>query len=317
MPAPGTEVEIELDPTFKTTITNKDGGEGTEIDSDAGDHGGGAVTAEDILALKEELEAAKAERDAAKNRESTANARVSQTEQQARENATRLATEVNTRLEEQSAAIESGIVSTQGEIDALRNAAAKALEEGRWGDAAQANEDLADAKLRLREFSYQKGEIARHREAEKTRPKAPQLHPKTQAWIDSHQRFVSDPIYRQQALLGDAKARAAGLTPDSDKYFEMVEMETGDRKPETNNNEPPPKKESSPSASVAPVSRRSGGSDGGNGGGRQTIKLSSEQVDAADSMFGDPSSPMYIKDPKERYTYWFKQTERLKSEGRL
>lgn len=313
MPTLGSEVEIELDPTFKVTPASTE----TVIETEAPTEGG-AVSSDDILALKQELEAAKAEREAAKRGETVANARVAQTEQQARENAGRLHNEISTRLAEQAATIESGILSTQGEIDALRTSAAKALEEGRWADASQANEDLADAKLRLRELTYQKGEVARYAETAKNPPKQPQLHAKTQAWIDSHPKFVNDPVYRQQALLGDAKARAAGLTPDNDKYFEMVEMETGDRKPETNTS-PEPATTRTPAASpaVAPVTRRASATGGNDGGGRQVIKLSAEQVEAADSMFGDPSSPMYIKDPKERYTYWHSQSVRLKAEGRI
>ena len=325
MAAPGSEVEIELDPTFTRTPANTDksGGEGaSSLFQDDGDK---AITDDDIIALRDELKAAKAE--AKRNSEGrvASEARASQTEAKARENANRLAAEVNARIADQKSAIESGLIATQGEIDSLRDVATKALEEGRWGDAAKAQEDMADAKLRLREFAYSKGEIARQEVAARNRPAptAPAVSSKTQAWIASHPRFNTDSVYRATALLAHEKAVTEGIPIDSDEYFERVEMATGDRtaaaptKEVTGEGEGERSPTVTKQSGVAPVTRRSASSSSPSSSGRQTIKLSGDQVEAADSMFGDPSSLMYIKDPKERYTYWHTQQERLKAEGRM
>lgn len=321
MTTQASEVEIELDSGLTRTpvSTEQDGGEG-----DKALKSGSAISDDDIRALRADLENARKDRDAAKRGETVANTRVAQTEQQARENAARLANEVNARIEDQAATIESGLIAAQGEIDALRDGLAKALEENKWADAARIQEEMADAKLRMRELTYSKGEIARTKEAAKNAPKvqpqaAPGVGAKTQTWIAAHPKFNTDPSYRAKALWAHEEALAAGIPVESDEYFQKVEEMLGERKaaaaePTANDNddEPPP------SRGVAPVQRRAAPANGNdNGGGRKTIKLTSDQVEAADAMFGDPGSAMYIKDAKERYTYWHTQAERLKSEGRL
>lgn len=325
MPTPGSEIEIELDTSLVRTTKsdNQDGGEGASTD-------GGAITDTDILDLKKELEAAKAERDAAKRDVGAANTRVAQTEQQARETNARLAGEVSSRVEEQSATIESGIVSAQGEIDGLRDAVAAALEGGKWADAARLQEEMSDAKLRMRELVYQKGEVARYKDQIKNAPKtpvpqAPGVGAKTQSWINAHPRFNTDSVYRAKALLAHEECLEANIPVESEEYFKKVELMTGDRKadapvvPKTSasdEGDAPDGGVAIRSGGVAPVTRRA--ANGGNGdSGRKTIKLTGDQVEAADAMFGEPGTAMYIKDPKERYTYWHTQSERLKSEGRL
>ncbi len=321
MPTPGSEVEIELDNTLIRTpgTIEQDGGEGAKS---------GAISDDDLKAMRADLEEARKQRDAAKRGETVANTRVAQTEQQAREQQARLANEVNARIEDQSLTVESGLVAAQGEIDALRDSLAKALEENKWADAARLQEEMGDAKLRMRELTYQKGELARAKDAavKAVKTPAPQgngVGTKTQEWIAQHPKFNTDPVYRAQALYAHEVAVAEGKTIESPEYFQKVEEMLGERKvanedeggarrqANDNDDEPPPQR------GVAPVQRRQSNGSDGNSGGRRTIKLSSEQVEAADAMFGDPTNPMYIKDAKERYTYWHTQTERLKSEGRL
>lgn len=318
MPTPGSEIEITLDDAI-TEITPNSGGEGVKNQSDK------AISEDDILDLKRELEAAKAEREAAKRGETAAHQRTAEVERTARDTTQRLSTEVTTRLVEQANIVDSGITSTQGEIDALRDSAAKAMEEGRWADAAKAQEDISDAKLRMRELTFQKGEIARYQENAKKAPvqQQPQVGTKTQAWIASHPKFNTDKVYRAKALLAHEECEAEGIPIESEEYFKKVEEMTGDRKAEAAPAAPIDKKET-PGAndndggtrfSGAPVQRRA---PSGNGdGNRKTIRLSAEQVEAADAMFGEPGTAMFIKDPKERYTYWHSQTERLKTEGRI
>lgn len=321
------DFEIELDLTTPNPEAEK-----TKIiaDKDGGETGNKPVSAEDLLDLQKELEAAKAEAKRAKSGENAAHAKVAEVE---RESSTKIASEIEKRISEQETTLTAALAGAQSEIESCRALAAKAMEEGKWQEAAEANENLTDAKVRLRELTQQKGYLERAKAEAKVQaeqPKAPAVGARTQAWIASHPRFNTDPEYRAAALYGHEKAIRAGLIPDTDEYFDAVELVTGDRKaPETKVIEEPntdlgeggrgksPTNGESRQSGVAPVTRRVAPSPQGNGG-KQVIKLSGEQVEAADSLFGDPTNPtLFIKDPKERYTYWHNQQERLKQEGRI
>lgn len=320
------EIELDLikDPETKEKIDKaapKDGGEG----------GSKAVSAEDLLDLQRELEAAKADRDAAKRGEHAATAKVAEVERTSSE---KIVLEVTARIAEQETTVETALASAQSEIESCRTLAAKAMEEGKWQEAAEANENLTDAKVRFRELTHQKGQLAASKErikAEAAKPKAPAVGNRTQSWIAAHPRFNSDSVYRAKALLAHEEAVRDGLSPESDEYFERVELATGDRKAKVEKTvEKDDDKDDlgeggrgkSPTggeprqSGAAPVTRRA--SPTPSAGGKQVIKLSGEQVEAADSLFGDPTNTtLYIKDPKERYTYWHTQQARLKEEGRI
>lgn len=321
------EIELDLEPTTpdpKETkiIVDKDGGEGGSNKP---------VTADDLLDLQKELDAAKADRDRARRGEVAATAKVAEVE---RDSTAKIASEIDKRIAEQETTLTAALAGAQSEIESCRTLAAKAMEEGKWQEAAEANENLGDAKARLRDLNQQKGYLERAKADAKTQaeaPKAPQLGAKTQSWIAQHPRFNSDPEYRAAALYGHEKAIRAGLVPDTDEYFEAVELVTGDRKAEAKVEDKntgsgsgegaggkSPASGENRRSEAAPVTRRATPNGSGAGGGKQTIKLSGDQVEAADSLFGDPTVPtLYIKDPKERYTYWHNQQERLKTEGRI
>lgn len=298
-----------------------------KVDSGGEGDGGKPVSATDLLDLKKELEAAKADARRARDGETAATARTAQVEQ---EGSAKLKTELEQRISEQEATLDTAITSAQSEVESYRALAAKAMEEGKWAEAAEANENLGDAKARQRDLSTQKNNLASYKEkvkAEAVAPRAPAVGAKTQSWIAAHPRFNTDSVYRAEALLAHEKAIKAGIAPESDEYFEQVELATGDRKKvepkvdpvvdksgEGGDGKTPAKAEATPG--VAPVTRRAGTPN--SPAQARTIKLTGDQVEAADSLFGDPTnSIMYIKDPKERYTYWHSQQERLKSEGRL
>lgn len=319
------ELDLTTDPKDPTVVSDKGGGEGVSGSAP----GNKTVSAEDIDDLRKELLAAKDETKRAYSAKTEAERRSTEIE---RDSSVKLTSEIEKRIDEQEVTLTAALASAQSEIESARSLAAKAMEEGKWSEASEANEAMTDAKVRLRELTQQKGHLTRAREQVKLdaetakTPKGPAVGNRTQDWIAKHPRFNTDPVYRATALLEHERAIAAGITPESDEYFQRVELATGDRKAEIKvektpiaNGEggdgAPPARAETPQSGVAPVTRRTPQVPN-NAPGK--IKLSGEQVEAADSLFGDPTSPlMYIKDPKERYTYWHQQQERLKSEGRL
>lgn len=289
------------------------------------------ITAEEIQALTDELAAAKRDRDSERSGRVAAEGRTREVEQTSAE---KLKSEIEKRLEEQGNTIATALVSAQAEIDSFRALAAKAMEDGKWADAAEATENMADAKVRLRELTYQKQQVEQAKtqaaEAAKNPRPAPGPQGKTAAWIAAHPRFNTDPQYNAAAMAAHYQAIRDGIAIESDQYFQRIEEATGDRKVEQKvepkakaaeggEGEGSGRRGVDTSGGPAPVTRRATNPAGsGNGGGPKKITLTGDQVEAADSLFGDPTNPlMYIKDPKERYTYWHSQQERLKSEGRM
>ena len=328
-------IELELDEVIKSIpdevdIPLKGGGEGDgktgKVVAEPEDKSGRAISAEDLANLQKELQAAKD--DAARERQgrSSAETRTAEVE---RTSAQKLQSEIEKRIEEQSNTVETALLSAQGEIDSFKALAAKAMEEGKWADAAEAQENLADAKMRMRDLSYQKQELTRARETAKKTPAPSAPANKTQAWIAAHPRFSTDTSYNAAAMEAHYAAVKAGIQPESDEYFKRIEEATGDRKVEQKA-EPAkvPDKDGEGGKDAAqadgetrvsgpaPVTRRT--PQGNGGGGPKKITLTGDQVEAADSLFGDETNPlMYIKDKAERSTYWYKQQERLKAEGRI
>lgn len=323
------DIELELPEDPATLVVegkpnDKSGGEGDKKPN--GGNGSHAITADEILALKTELEAAKAERQRESTARQTAETRAAEVE---RTSHTQRQTELQQRLAEHASTLTTAIASAQSEIETAEALAAKAMEEGKWQEAAKANRTMAQAEARFNQLQDEKARIEGAIEQAKKAP-APQTQTKTQAWIAAHPRFNTDTAYNAKAMKEHYACVADGVAPESDEYFRRIEEATGDRKVETKE---PPKEpavrggegdgEAAQSDGVnrqagpAPVTRRATGSDGERPGSKK-ITLSGEEREAADSLFGDPTQPLvYIKDPKERYIYWYQQKDRLKSEGRM
>ena len=328
-------IELELDEIIKSIPDpedikpDKSGGEGGKtpaakiVADDTDDKGGRAISAEDLAELQKELQAAKD--DAARERQSRATAET-RTAEVERTSHQKLQSEIEKRIEEQTNTVATALLSAEGEVASFRALAAKAMEEGKWAEAAEANENLADAKMRHRDLSYQKQELARAAETAKRTPApTPSGQTKTQSWIAAHPRFNTDTSYNAKAMAAHYAAVGDGIAPESDEYFKRIEEATGDRKIEPKP-EPKPNGEGGREAAQAdgetrvsgpaPVTRRAIPSSPGSG--PRKITLTGEEVEAADSLFGDETNPlMFIKDKAERYTYWHSQKERLRAKGDL
>ncbi len=318
------DIELDLDdPITKSDdiiVSPKGGGEGTQPEGSNSK----AISADDLANLQKELQAAKDE--ARREREGRTGAETRAAEAERTSNQ-KLQTEVEKRIDEQSNTVDTALLGAQSEVDSFRALAAKAMEEGKWTEAAEANENLGDAKARLRDLTYQKQQLAVAKvEAAKAPKPAPasNVGARTASWIASHPRFNTDPEYNSAAMAAHYQALHDKVAVESDEYFKRIEEATGDRAKvevkaadENTDNREGGKVQADgerPSG-PAPVTRRA---PAGAAPGPKKITLSGDEVERADELFGDPTNTlMYIKDPKERYTYWNSQKERLKADGRL
>lgn len=289
------------------------------------------VTDDDILALKRDLDAAKAAQKKAQSTVQAAETRRVEAETRARETENKLSGEVETRLKAQEDTIVAGISSAEGEIKAIRGNLAQLQAEGKWTEAAEAMESLSDAQIRLREFRSQKAGVDNLRTQLKDAPKrqGPEVSSKTQAWIAAHPKFTTDRRYNAKAMWLHEDALAEGFAVDSDEYFKHIEIGLGEREADPVSDDggegdytPEPVKveiksrpQSKKIETAAPVTRRTEATT--KSANPNKVVLSRDEVDQANNLFGDPGSILYIENEKDRLTYWARNRDRLKAEGRI
>ncbi len=97
--------------------------------------------------------------------------------------------------------------------------------------------------------------------------------PRAKTWIRSHPEYAAGAKFQELAA-ADQLARARGINPASDAYYEFVETTLGMVAPAAQIAQPAPRRAAAPPA--APVSGR-----GGNGSSPNTVHLSAAQREAA------------------------------------
>lgn len=254
------------------------------------------VSTDDVQKLAEELRAAKA--DIKAERES----RLTH-QKTAQEASTSLVSERERRLQAADEAVTNGIAATQADVDRFTAEAARAMEEGRYQDAAKFNRQAATAEMKLEGFEANKRQLASERERIVAAPVDPKanLSPQTRAWIDAHPRFETDAVYQGWAVTADAEAKKKGLVPDSTEYFAYVdkriqqnERAMSDEAEPVINTQTPAEREA---AEIVEAPTRSNGASiaaspsrravPGNGGKTKSITLSADERDTANRLFAD------------------------------
>ncbi len=154
----------------------------------------------------------------------------------------------------------NAIAATQKDMDSSKADLKKAMEEGDYDKAVDAQARIALLAGRLTQMEA--GKSAADEERQRRRdapPPVPQPQPPridwdrpwtagesetvlrgysapTAAWIRAHPAFSADPGFRRQVIAADGMAKARGHAPDTEAYFREVERLVGlDTAPE-----PPP-----------------------------------------------------------------------------
>ena len=188
--------------------------------------------AEELAAIKAERDALRAERDAARGSADDAN---------------RVAADSQVRtLNAQESAVESKIVAANADLKNAKDAFTKASEEGRFADASELAEKIADARTKLNAAAWEKDQIAQHKEKLKTAPATTETRatgtpeeqflagiksPESRRWLVAHRdvmnKMISDPRYFSRVSSADALAYAELGERDTPAYFEFIEGELG------------------------------------------------------------------------------------------
>jgi hypothetical protein len=134
------------------------------------------------------------------------------------------------RVEDRAAALRAELDAAKTARDAASAAYRAARETGDLDGEQAAIELLTAANVNIRAGE---ADLARHGVAPRAdggaspplaaQPSAQKFTPATQAWIDDHPQFLTDPAYRAACAGADQLARARGLQVDTPEYFRYVE----------------------------------------------------------------------------------------------
>ena len=134
------------------------------------------------------------------------------------------------RVEDRAAALKAELESAKTARDAASAAYRAARESGDLDSEQAAIELLTAANVNIRQGE---ADLARHGAAPRAdggaapqppaQPSGQKFTPATQAWIDAHPQFLTDPAYRAACAGADQLARARGLDVDTPEYFRYVE----------------------------------------------------------------------------------------------
>jgi len=123
-----------------------------------------------------------------------------------------------------------------GEVAAAREHMKRAYEAGDADAIADAQEELTDAKLKLREIQQIKPSLQEPTDGVQTKPQAQapqqQVDPKAEAWRQDNTWFGVDEEMTSLALGLHGKLVRSGVDPRSDDYYEKVNATIRKRFPE-------------------------------------------------------------------------------------
>lgn len=287
----------------------------------SGDNGN-AISDDDVRAMlaqeQQERRRLKAELDQERTSRSRAEATVS-THQAARFDA-----------EEQAVAARLGAID--GEAAGLRKLYAEAMAEGRFDEAAEVNDKMAELRARqAQDKQYQTwlvGEKARAAEQAKQQPAREgvdlsQYSAAQRKWIRENPDFMESPQVRAKTFAGHQLAVAEGVEIDSDEYFNIINetVHRNRKKPIQEADDEPeiidvtPKRRQPPQD--MPVTRRTPETSNDR---RREIKLSADEREAADIAIPDrPVDGRHDKDGNwipGRYEAYSIQRAKIRAQGR-
>jgi hypothetical protein len=256
---------------------------------------GGALSHEDIQGL---LEAEKRASAALKTQLAQERTQRTQAESQ-------VANAQMGRFEAEEQAVKSRLEATDEAAKGLKASYAAALAEGRFDDATELNDKLAELRARQQNDKNYEAWLL----SEKTRlqnqpppPAGPQgidlrlFTPGQRQWIERHPEFHNDEPLRKRTQAGHAVALARNVPVDSEAYFEIIDhyaFEDGDLPPPRRQEPEPPPRRREPARDM-PVTRRTPERDRDRD--PRQVRLTADEMEAADMTM--PDTPVQgRKDP--------------------
>jgi len=257
------------------------------------------------------------------------------TEKERDTNADRVVSEAEQRYNAQKDAVKNGIAAQKERVAMAEDAYARHAEAGDWKAAATAQRQMAEAAAKLTNLETQHEYLETNKErlvppAQKPEPREIRVPPQAptdrlselvkdampseRAWIEKHPKFFDDANYRDQVYAASNLA-SKRYVRGTDDYIREIGRIMGDTEDAPRREAPLPRQERAPSADIAPQ-RRSAPGNAPQGGG-QEFRLTADEAEVADGLYGNPNADGYIADPGERYRHYHTMKELQRSRGRL
>lgn len=256
--------------------------------------------------------------------------------------AARVSTEAELRWNAEKSQATTAIASSEHAITAAEEDYARYAELGEWKEAAKAQRALAEHATELHALKQKQQWLDNNKEklVPKPAPRAEQqprrpaepssrapnhryaqhisgeLAGGEEAWLDARPQFQSDPNYREDVF---AASNVAGRkhSRGTDQYFREIERILGEEAPQQEGQYPPARQPAKPGVRQSadlPASRRAGPGETP-AAGRGEVRLSGDEVEVADGLYGDPNSDWYIADTGKRYSHYAEMKARKSGRG--
>ena len=227
------------------------------------------------------------------------------------------------RFTAEVSATDMALTSAKAAAEHAKAAYRSAMEAGDFAAAAEAQEAIADAAAERKQAVQRKSWLETNKE-QLTAPPAP---PRTEAprptgkysqyvgdlrdseaqWLDARPEFVSDAKYRSR-VFGASTIASTEFDRGTSDYFRRMEEILGEGRSEAR--ETPRQASRQQSADLPASGHRAPGAPAG---GSREIRLSADEADIANSLYGNPSTDMYIADEAERFKRYASNRERMKA----
>lgn len=293
-------VEINKEPELdlETIIDESNSKEGTLITID--DNGKQVKTEsskENTQPTAEEtIEFLRKEVESAKVREAEKNDRLAKLEADHQTEVKKSTSAIDDVFKARETSVDNAISSSKNELDSIKRQLKTARETGDIDKEIDLEEKLADARYQYNANLWEKNNIA---EAKKKREEtakstvktdgARQFSSREQKWVSEHPRYNTDDDYQAYVWSIDSQAKKKGIIPDTDAYYEYLNTRLDKMFPENSGGQTVTvaHQKQATASTAAPVTR-AGGSNGASSNSTQQIRLTSEQLEAAEFMGMSP-----------------------------
>jgi hypothetical protein len=208
--------------------------------------------------------------------------------------ANRATTAIEDAWKSREASIENAITAAKADLATIKQQLKQARSTGDIDAEIDLEEKLAASRYDLNASEWEKKNLAAQKvEREKMQKiqtaerQVPGFSAKTQDWIAKHPRFNTDDEYQAAAYASHNIAIKKGYTPESDAYFEFVNGRLAKQFPDNEDDPPPPPTQQKQSTAAPPS--RSSNTNARAGANGKTVRLSAEQLEAAEFMGMTPA----------------------------
>lgn len=196
---------------------------------------------------------------------------------------------IDLAFRDKEVSIESRLSAATSSLSSIKQQLKIARTNGDIDAEIELEEKLADERYQLNAITWEKNNLAgqkkQREDAAKNAVDQPSVRKHTareQEWINSHPRYDTDEEYQAEVWKLDGLAKKRGIRADTDAYYEYINKGLDKTYPSEQTSGNTTTRQNNAASTAAPASRTSGTVQriGTNG---NKVRLSAEQLDAAEA----------------------------------